>query len=84
MWESVYQMRCITYSLRSRLEDTFSDLKKRGFSEDINTLDEFKGISPSSEMLSKFIYTKLKEKISCVSKVAVWETERACACYLEE
>ncbi len=52
--------------------------------KDINTLDEFRGVSPSSEMLSKFIYTKLKEKISCVSKVAVWETERACACYFEE
>ena len=52
--------------------------------KDINTLDEFKNISPSSEMLSKFIYTKLKEKISCISKVSVWETERACASYFEE
>ncbi|MBQ9246174.1 6-carboxytetrahydropterin synthase QueD [bacterium] len=52
--------------------------------KDINTLDEFKGISPSSEILSKFIYNKLKERISCVSKVSVWETERACASYFEE
>ena len=52
--------------------------------KDINTLPEFEGISPSSEMLSKFIYTKLKEKIKCISKVSVWETEKACASYYEE
>ena len=52
--------------------------------KDINELPEFKGISPSSEILSKFIYTKLKEKIACTYKVSVWETERACASYFEE
>ena len=52
--------------------------------KDINTLEEFKGISPSSERLSKFIYEKMKSKISCISKVSVWETERACASYFEE
>ena len=52
--------------------------------KDINTLPEFDGISPSSEMLSKFIYEKLKSKISCISKVSVWETEKACASYYEE
>jgi 6-pyruvoyltetrahydropterin/6-carboxytetrahydropterin synthase len=52
--------------------------------KDINTLPEFAGISPSSEILSKFIYTKLKEKISCITKVSVWETEHACASYFEE
>jgi len=52
--------------------------------KDINTLEEFKGISPSSEIISKFIYNKLKEKISCISKVSVWETERACASYFED
>ena len=52
--------------------------------KDINTLKEFEGISPSSEIISKFIYEKMKEKIPCVSKVAVWETEKACAAYFEE
>ncbi len=52
--------------------------------KDINTLEEFKNISPSSEFISKFIYKKLKEKINCISKVSVWETERACASYFEE
>lgn len=52
--------------------------------KDINTLPDFENISPSSEILSKFIYEKLKAKLSCISKVSVWETERACASYFEE
>lgn len=50
---------------------------------DINELPEFKGISPSSEIISKFIYDKLKEKISIVNKVSVWETPTSCATYYE-
>ncbi len=52
--------------------------------KDINTLEEFKGVSPSSEIISKFIYEKLKSKLQCVNRVSVWETERACASYFEE
>ena len=52
--------------------------------KDINTLDDFKDISPSSEMISKYIYVKLKDKIPQIHKVSVWETEHACASYLEE
>ena len=52
--------------------------------KDINELPEFKGESPSSEMIAYFIYTKLKEKISSTYKVSVWETDRACASYFEE
>lgn|SRR5574344_384312 len=51
---------------------------------DINELEEFKGISPSSEILSKYIYEKMKEKISLVNKVSVWETQNSCASYYEE
>ncbi len=52
--------------------------------KDINTLPDFEGISPSSEILSKYIYEKLKLKIPQISKVSVWETEKACASYYEE
>ena len=52
--------------------------------KDINELPYFEGESPSSEMISKFIYEKLKEKISIVSKVSVWETPTSCASYYEE
>lgn len=49
--------------------------------QDINELPEFKGISPSSEVISKFIFEKMREKISLVSKVSVWETPTSCASY---
>ncbi len=52
--------------------------------KDINTIETFKNISPSSEIISKYIYTKLKEKIKEIHKVSVWETEKSCASYFEE
>ena len=52
--------------------------------KDINELPYFKGESPSSEMISMFIYNQLKERIPLVSKVSVWETPTSCASYYEE
>ena len=52
--------------------------------KDINTLPDFEGVSPSSEIISKYIYKKLKEKIACTYKRSVWETEKACASYFED
>ena len=52
--------------------------------KDINELPEFKGISPSSEILARYIYNKMKEKISLISKISVWETPTSCASYYEE
>ena len=51
--------------------------------KDLNELPYFVGESPSSEMISKFIYKKLKEKIGILSKVSVWETNTSCASYYE-
>ena len=51
--------------------------------KDINELEQFKGISPSSEIIAKFIYDELKQKIPQVYKVAVWETVNSCASYFE-
>lgn len=50
---------------------------------DINELPEFKGVSPSSEILSKYIYQKVKEHFDGVSRVNVWETQTSCASYWE-
>ena len=66
------------------LKKELNDILKLLDHKDINTLEEFKGISPSSEILSKFIYKKMKEKIPQTSKVSVWETEKACASYFED
>ena len=52
--------------------------------KDLNELTYFNGESPSSEVISKFIYNKMKEKISITSKVSVWETQTSCASYYEE
>ncbi len=52
--------------------------------KDINELPEFKGISPSSEILSKYIYEQMKKKIPCTNKVSIWETPTSCASYYEE
>ena len=51
---------------------------------DINELPEFKGVSPSSEILAKFIYDRLKEEFPQLSKVSVWETSTSCASYFED
>ena len=52
--------------------------------KDLNELPYFAGESPSSEIISMFIYKKLKEKINIVSKVSVWETNTSCASYYED
>ena len=52
--------------------------------KDINDLPYFKGESPSSEIIARFIYTKLKDNIAQISKVSVWETATSCASYFEE
>ncbi|MBR1776044.1 6-carboxytetrahydropterin synthase QueD [bacterium] len=51
---------------------------------DINELPEFKGISPSSEILSKYIYEEMKKRIPETCKISVWETSTSCASYWEE
>ena len=51
---------------------------------DINELPEFKNISPSSEVLSKYIYDKMKERIPQTSKISVWETSTSCASYWKD
>ncbi len=50
----------------------------------INTLPEFENVSPSSEIISKFLYEKIKLEIPNVSKVSVFETPTSCASYFEQ
>lgn len=65
---------------------------KRGINEiidyldhkDLNELEEFKGESPSSEFIAKFIYLKAKEKFNQIQRVDVWETPTSRASYFEE
>ncbi len=50
---------------------------------DINTLPEFNEVSPSSEIISRFLFKKIKNEIPDVFKVSVWETPTSCASYFE-
>ena len=51
--------------------------------KDINELEDFKGISPSSETLAKYIYKKMKANVPQISKISIWETATSCASYFE-
>ena len=51
--------------------------------KDINELPEFKGISPSSEIIAKYIYDEVKKQFENVSYVSVFETPTSCAKYYE-
>ena len=66
--------------IKSNLKEVLDYLDHK----DINELSEFEGISPSSEILAKFIYAEMKKRIPLTSKISVWETSTSCASYWEE
>ena len=51
----------------------------------LNELDAFKGVSPSSEHISRFVFDRLTESLKDysvnVEKVTVWESDNAYATY---
>jgi len=51
----------------------------------LNDLEPFKGVSTSSEHISKYIFDELNEDLQStdviVERVTVWESENACASY---
>ncbi len=53
----------------------------------LNDLEAFKGISPSSEHISKFIFEQLLEKLAdydvTMEKITVWESDNAYATYTQ-
>jgi len=67
-------------SLKKELKSVLDTLDHK----DINTLPDFVNESPSSELIARYIYYKLKEKFVQISKVSVWETSTSCASYYEE
>ncbi|OGH98114.1 MAG: 6-carboxytetrahydropterin synthase QueD [Candidatus Melainabacteria bacterium RIFOXYA12_FULL_32_12] len=65
------------------LKKSLGQVLKKLDHRDINELEEFKGQSPSSEYIARYIYKELKKEIPQLTKVSVWETERARASYWE-
>ncbi|RME32698.1 MAG: 6-carboxytetrahydropterin synthase QueD [Deltaproteobacteria bacterium] len=51
----------------------------------LNDLEMFRGISPSSENISRFLFEQLSSRLNSdnvtVTEVRVWESENACASY---
>ena len=55
---------------------------------DLNSLDYFSKINPSSENIAQYIYDELKKDEIlrgnvAIARVSVWETDRSCASYYE-
>ncbi len=54
----------------------------------LNELDCFKGDSPSSENISRYIYKELNSRLNNgnvkVDMITVWESDFACASYYEQ
>ena len=65
--------------LKKELNSVLEDLDHK----DLNELPDFKGESPSSEMIAAYIYNRLKEKVLQLYKVSVWETQTSCCSYFE-
>lgn len=52
----------------------------------LNDIKAFKDINPSSELIAKYIYSELKDKLPprvSIAAVTVWESENAAAVYYE-
>lgn len=47
----------------------------------LNNLDYFKKVNPTSENIAQYIYKRLKDQISGISSVTVWESENTSATY---
>jgi 6-pyruvoyltetrahydropterin/6-carboxytetrahydropterin synthase len=53
----------------------------------LNELDAFRSLSPSSENIARHVFESISRQLNCqevrVSKVTAWESDSACASYIE-
>ncbi len=49
--------------------------------QDLNTLPDFAGESPSAEFMARLIFNELRESLPDVSKVCIYETDTQAVCY---
>jgi len=49
----------------------------------LNNISYFKKVNPTSENIAKYIYDFLKNKITCLKSVTVWESDNCSATYHE-
>lgn len=50
---------------------------------DLNEYPDFKGESPSAELIAKYIYHRLKQDVPEVCRITVFETPNQCVSYWE-
>ncbi len=69
--------------LKSALKEITEELDHKYLNEDV---EFFKKENTSAENIARYIYESLKKKVTQarVSKVCVWESEKAKACYFEK
>lgn len=69
------------------IKDTLEEIINELDHKFLNELNIFKDINPSSENIARHIYEALERKIDNdeydVSRVTVWESDSACATYME-
>ncbi len=53
----------------------------------LNELDAFRNLNPSSENIARHVFESISRQLNCqevrVSKVTAWESDSACASYME-
>jgi len=53
----------------------------------LNELDAFRSLNPSSENIARHVFESISRQLNCqevrVSKVTAWESDSACASYME-
>ena len=53
----------------------------------LNDLDAFRSVNPSSENIARHVFKSVSKHLNCqelnVSKVTAWESDSACASYME-
>lgn len=69
------------------LRDVLNGVIKELDHKNLNELDAFRDENPTSENIAKYIYYQIQKSIATkfqlLSKVRVWETEKACASFGE-
>ena len=64
------------------------DLKSLLDTIDHRVLNDLVPFNPTSELMAKYLYENFQEKLTSatahVSKVVVWESDKACAAYYKE
>lgn len=69
--------------VKSLLKNLLSELDHKM----LNDLEPFKNMNPSSELIAKYLYNKIKPGLSSgvnICAVHIWESERSKATYYEE